>query len=544
MHNPPFSDEDTTPRSGSQELHRLCTANSQEQMLQVPSKNITSSLDENVWKSYNNASVVGVSPLVDALNDLSSEVNKEVDTSSSSLFSETAGSVKSNLRSKHGTPNTSTHLDVPLVNESSPIDQANCLLSSTPRSTSTISEGSCSSTDDSIFPGTLEEPKTNETTEGLQGERIDPESTARLTHEHRIESRQDQQRQRREYLARGSQGEADRPRDAPAWIPSSGTRKSLWQYVIMIAARHIVATLIGVSSLFSFPSLVGDSVYEPSLDPPVEQESDHASYLGKRQKDHLEDETVHDDGHGQGQRPSKRAKSLPLSSLFMCPFFKHNRQRYQTSKWRSCCEPREHIYRRHLLPKNRCGRCWQPFKTEHLLFEHQRAENPCHVVPPNPEEEGVNDDQEKLLRVRSKNKGVDKDRQALEEEKWTQVYQIIFPHDEPIPSPYLETSSIEPNDLFPRHNGNFSEQSRNNFEDEFERLLRLKLDNTSEQALHPDNVMEMARSTLRTAMDSCRRTDAFDGTRSNTLGSSLSGLPASSSDTCAPAAVGQHPSRL
>ena len=91
---------------------------------------------------------------------------------------------------------------------------------------------------------------------------------------------------------------------------------------------------------------------------------------------------------------------------------------------------REHLYRRHALPIQ-CRRCFEAFKTEDLLDQHHQLPDPCQRQPP-PDSEGFDKAQEKRLKNRKRKPGVE-----TEEEKWREVYKILFPADDvaAMPSP-------------------------------------------------------------------------------------------------------------
>lgn len=94
--------------------------------------------------------------------------------------------------------------------------------------------------------------------------------------------------------------------------------------------------------------------------------------------------------------------------------------------------PREHLYRKHALPKFTCHRCCEPFDAEEDLQAHARAPEPCQVHDPEPLD-GFNQDQEKRLRSRKKTAG----EELTEPEKWRQMYRILFPDvaEDEIPLP-------------------------------------------------------------------------------------------------------------
>ncbi len=86
---------------------------------------------------------------------------------------------------------------------------------------------------------------------------------------------------------------------------------------------------------------------------------------------------------------------------------------------------REHIYRRHSL-KNFCPRCFEHFDEPEALKSHQRADIPCKVNAP--VSDGIiTEEQDKQLHQRAKSN-------CTEEEKWDEMYRIIFPGEE-VPSP-------------------------------------------------------------------------------------------------------------
>lgn len=94
---------------------------------------------------------------------------------------------------------------------------------------------------------------------------------------------------------------------------------------------------------------------------------------------------------------------------------------------------REHLYRRHLLPRYQCNRCFEDLQSLAGLTEHQRLQTPCPLEDPEPQE-GIDEDQERRLRAKRRNKG-----KLSEEDKWVEVYRLLFPGDELIPSPCMDS---------------------------------------------------------------------------------------------------------
>lgn len=76
------------------------------------------------------------------------------------------------------------------------------------------------------------------------------------------------------------------------------------------------------------------------------------------------------------------------------------------------------------------------FKTETRLSDHQREETACSIQAEDLPE-GINDSQFELLRSRKRAGQLE----VSEEDKWSKIYQIIFPDDDIIPSPCKTCSS-------------------------------------------------------------------------------------------------------
>ncbi|KAK2001679.1 hypothetical protein LX36DRAFT_327773 [Colletotrichum falcatum] len=162
-----------------------------------------------------------------------------------------------------------------------------------------------------------------------------------------------------------------------------------------------------------------------------------------------EDEEGNSDGDGNRLPRAKLSKIHEdggNGAKLACPFFKHNPRKYKNQ--RPCCGPgwdhvhriKEHIYRKHSLPKFSCPRCSQPFDTQADLQTHARSADACEVREPE-FLDGITQDQEKRLRSRKKTSA----KELNEAEKWTQVYGILFPdvREREMPSPYYNTEDAD-----------------------------------------------------------------------------------------------------
>lgn len=92
---------------------------------------------------------------------------------------------------------------------------------------------------------------------------------------------------------------------------------------------------------------------------------------------------------------------------------------------------RGHLYRRHALPPQ-CPRCWQDFKTEQLRDVHLQTDPPCQKKTNESNLDGFTKTQEKQLKSRKKS-----EMKMTDAGKWREMYQILFPDDDPatIPDP-------------------------------------------------------------------------------------------------------------
>ncbi|EXF83717.1 hypothetical protein CFIO01_07125 [Colletotrichum fioriniae PJ7] len=164
-----------------------------------------------------------------------------------------------------------------------------------------------------------------------------------------------------------------------------------------------------------------------------------------------DEEDEGDENHLPRAKLSKVQEDAMVDAKLACPFFKHNPRKYKTR--RPCCGPgwdqvhrikpaREHIYRKHSLPKFSCPRCSQSFETQLALQAHARSLDACDVREPE-FLDGITQDQEKKLRSRKKTSA----KELTEAEKWTQVYRILFPdvREREIPSPYHNAEDAEMN---------------------------------------------------------------------------------------------------
>ncbi|KAK0373435.1 hypothetical protein CLIM01_09201 [Colletotrichum limetticola] len=131
----------------------------------------------------------------------------------------------------------------------------------------------------------------------------------------------------------------------------------------------------------------------------------------------------------------------PAKPLLMaCPYLKYDPSRYsQRRSCRGAAFPsthrlKEHLHRTHRQKPN-CPRCRSLFKTEAEVGTHLKAQTLCNVVQGEDSVEGFDAAQEKLLKSKKRRKGVE-----TEEDKWREIFKILFPSHRDIPDPFYKTS--------------------------------------------------------------------------------------------------------
>lgn len=145
------------------------------------------------------------------------------------------------------------------------------------------------------------------------------------------------------------------------------------------------------------------------------------------------DEDDDDDDGGDRPRHPKRMRSEARDEIFFaCPFLKHNPRKYQSCMgrmWPAVHRVKEHLYRRHQLPEFQCLRCYKTFTNSDGLNIHHKQPIPCDVVD-HKVADGIS--QLQVMRLKSRRRN----RFASEEDKWRDMYKIVFPLEEIPPSPY------------------------------------------------------------------------------------------------------------
>ena len=74
--------------------------------------------------------------------------------------------------------------------------------------------------------------------------------------------------------------------------------------------------------------------------------------------------------------------------------------------------------------------------SDSILAAHLRSETLCEIRAAEPEE-GIDEEQLSALRSRKKSR-----QDSSEPDKWAQVYKILFPYGDPVPSPCKSSKSV------------------------------------------------------------------------------------------------------
>ncbi|CRK35350.1 hypothetical protein BN1723_004118 [Verticillium longisporum] len=160
-------------------------------------------------------------------------------------------------------------------------------------------------------------------------------------------------------------------------------------------------------------------------------------------------------GNGHGKRP-KLGEKGQRNANYACPFSK----RYPPNLLPTACRKgwpevrlvKQHLYRHHV--HERCPRCHATFRSIDQLNKHLCLEQQCPIIPDPGTSIGI--DRETKIKVKSR---VGIQRQP-EHVRWTNLYKILFPNSDEVPSPYCDvslTSTLPNNELLQLLHGNLSE---------------------------------------------------------------------------------------
>ncbi|KAK7453850.1 hypothetical protein Landi51_03790 [Colletotrichum acutatum] len=179
----------------------------------------------------------------------------------------------------------------------------------------------------------------------------------------------------------------------------------------------------------------------------------------KRQlKGRDQDEEGSENDENNERKPNKKRTKTEEDDYrqkFACPYYKNDPVRYKSHRtcvgpgWHEIHRVKEHLYRKHRIYA--CNRCFETFKSDNSLQEHQRAAIPCPVLDKKKRKldasAGMDQETEKHLRARRQPGKHDADKQD-DVSKWYEVYYTLFPGTQDIgspPSPWYDTNPDKTN---------------------------------------------------------------------------------------------------
>lgn len=261
----------------------------------------------------------------------------------------------------------------------------------------------------------------------------------------------------------------------------------------------------------------------------VSQQSSHKASQSSehKRKYHPEGSLPPDDDDDDDQPHKRRGISARIMSncsemgvKFACPFYKHAPDQYRNRRtcpgpgWPTVHRMKEHLYRSHAQPIF-CPICYSTFKSDKEQLNHVRLQQ-CQRSAPQ-QMDGI--DRETVWTLRKRTTAF-----RLEEDKWRDVYHVLFPDvvDGDIPSPFYDCDSP-------------SESSRR-FRRNLLRRVQAELFAEAEQMPGPveQRLLQRVAQIIRNCEEDLLRVDTFAADvqipeRRGSIGSTLSMLSTTSS---------------
>ncbi|KAF4822901.1 hypothetical protein CGCTS75_v010449 [Colletotrichum tropicale] len=132
--------------------------------------------------------------------------------------------------------------------------------------------------------------------------------------------------------------------------------------------------------------------------------------------------------------PAAELEGPSLAPPLACPYLKHDPKTYgqrrgcRGASFTSTHRLKEHLHRTHRQKPN-CPRCRMTFSAEADVREHLKSQSLCEVLE-GLSVEGFDEVQEKQLKSKKRGRVV-----KSEQDKWKEIYRILFPDSTEIPDP-------------------------------------------------------------------------------------------------------------
>ncbi|KEY74980.1 hypothetical protein S7711_01327 [Stachybotrys chartarum IBT 7711] len=130
------------------------------------------------------------------------------------------------------------------------------------------------------------------------------------------------------------------------------------------------------------------------------------------------------------EKTSNKRMKPDTKRRLACPYYKRDPERHGYKG--ACSGPGWLTVARlksHVLPRFRCPRCYLNLERSDALAAHARTSSPCLIIEHDPDD-GFGEEVKEALKDLKVSNDIP--------EKWVDIYRLLFPTDQTIPSPYHE----------------------------------------------------------------------------------------------------------
>ncbi|KAF5011525.1 hypothetical protein FDECE_2356 [Fusarium decemcellulare] len=262
---------------------------------------------------------------------------------------------------------------------------------------------------------------------------------------------------------------------------ASASKEAVIQSIIRQCKAWFESRLI----ILAYQCHGGSSLPGSTPVPPAQNTDESEKGYGARKRARMpdrsgdENDRENEGGEGGDRGETEEPRSELEPHKYACPFLKHNFNKYR--KQRGCLSGRP---------------------TTHRI----KALEPCGLKIEEPQD-GINEDQVQALRSRKRPRG-----NISEEQKWAEMYKIIFPDDDRVPSPYHDFTLQELRGGTPT-SGNTADlvvELGEHASRELPRLMRPRLedmlDRVIEESLSSEKIVDLAKGVFQEILQSFHKT--------------------------------------